>query len=395
MSTNDDKEIAKIAKMTKNQLTPHTTSYKDIDTNTQNSNFNKEIKLNIHNAHEKSPLKSENNIDYSTVSQPSQPSITMTNETTSFDLWKGLFYMFLSCICKSLFSILSKWALQDVTELSSFQLLSYRSFFMLWITVALISILPIDIFSDSFVRRDKFLNVLVRTVFAIISISTITFVTKFMNISDVFSVYYVYPGFIILLSLIFLKNDKLGKLDYFCLLSCFVGVILIVKPEFIFHQKQNNSRMIFFGIVLIGALIKAIEDILVRDVGKQAHFLVFPFMYSIFGMVLFPIPMVAFDVKYPPLTFFQVFVIFLIAICSFLYQTFMALGLQNENASRVSMVNYMQVALMFLSDLFIFDKEFNMLDMIGTMLIFGFNFANGFYKASRRFGELNSFKSRK
>jgi drug/metabolite transporter (DMT)-like permease len=101
--------------------------------------------------------------------------------------------------------------------------------------------------------------------------------------------------------------------------------------------------------------------------------------------------MVLFDKVYPRFSFSEVVIVFLIAVCTFLYMMFMALGLQNESASRVSMVNYAQVALMFISDLMLFDKTFNFLDLMGTLLIFGFNIGNGFYKAHKRFKELNNF----
>lgn len=332
-------------------------------------------------------------IDYSTVTK-SQASIDYNENTTAFDLWKGLFYMFLSCVFKSLFSILSKYALKDKTDLSSFQLLTYRTYFMLWITIIICSILPVNIFSEKFVNKDKIIYVFIRTIFAIISMSLVIFAIKFMHISDVYSVYYIYPAFIIMLSYFFLKNEKLGTLDYCCLAACFVGALLIVKPEFLFHTKSSNSRMMFFGLVLIAAFLKAVEDVLVRNVGKDAHCLIFPFMYSVLGMVLFPIPMVIFDRVYPKFSFSEVIIVFLIAVCTFLYMMFMALGLQNESASRVSMVNYVQVALMFISDMVLFDKGFNFLDLTGTLLIFGFNLGNGFFKAHKRFKELNNFNGK-
>lgn len=336
-----------------------------------------------------------NNSDYSTITKNQEHSMDYNETTTNFDLWKGLLYMFLSCIFKSIFSILSKYTLKDKKDLSSFQLLSYRTYFMLWITVTLASIMPINIFSEQFITKDKVKHVFFRTIFAILSMSMVIFTIKFMPISDVYSVYYIYPALIILLSYFFLSKEKLGVMDFCCLISCFFGVILVIKPDFIFHEnKNNNERAFFFGIVLIAAFLKALEDVLVRNVGKEAHPLIFPFAYSILGMAIFPIPMLIFDKTYPSFSLIEVIVIFLIAICTFLYQLFMALGLQNENAGRVSMVNYAQVALMFVSDLLLFNKNFNIFDLIGTLLIFGCNFVNGFYKAHKRWAVLNKFKNK-
>ena len=88
-------------------------------------------------------------------------------------------------------------------------------------------------------------------------------------------------------------------------------------------------------------------------------------------------------------------IILVIATLTYMYQFFMALGLQNEGAGRVSMVNYIQVALMYVCDLTIFGKPLQSLDLVGTCLIFGFNFTNGLLKVSSRLEELNKKKLQK
>ena len=213
-----------------------------------------------------------------------------------------------------------------------------------------------------------------------------------MNISDVYAIYYIYPALVILLSYTFLR-EKLSAFDFICLASCFIGAILIIKPAFLFHQisKVSNNN-IFYLFVLLGALFKSCEDVIVREVKHDVHYMAYPFFYSIIGVLLFPIPMIINDRVYPSFNLKEVFLIFLIGLCTFLYQMFMALGLMNENAGRVSMINYLQVALMYLSDLLIFGKPFQYLDFTGIMLIFGFNFTNGVIKALSRIKQLDEMK---
>lgn len=327
--------------------------------------------------------------DYSAISKH-QASVEINLNTKNFDLYKGLIFMFLSCIFKSLFSILAKYCLKYNPDMSSFQLLTFRTFFMLWITIAICAIIKINVFSPDFVQPDKVKYVVLRTICGNISISLLVYTLKLMHISDVYSVYYIYPGFIVLLSLIFLKREKLKLFDFICLFACFLGALLIVKPNFIFNNRiastDNNGYL--FALVVLAAFVKAIEDVTVRNIGKKAHFLIFPFMYSIFGMVVFATPMYLFDTTYPILKYHDFILLFFIAVCTYLYQTFMALGLQNESAGRVSMVNYVQVALMYVSDLLLFDKSFEVFDLLGTLLIFGFNLTNGLLKALKRHKEL-------
>jgi drug/metabolite transporter (DMT)-like permease len=343
------------------------------------------------------------NIDYSTINvntklhnekEKSEQSIIMNENTTNFDLYKGLIYMFLSCISKSLFSILCKFTLKTIKNLSSFQLLTFRTYYMLWISVVVSFALPFSIFSQKFIKSNKILPVFIRTIFAILSMSLVVYSLKFMHISDVYSVYYIYPAFIIIFSFIFLK-EKITYFDICCLFACFVGAILIVKPNFIFVSNSNKkSEGFFFLFVIIAALLKATEDVIIRNIGADINFLIVPCMYSFVGMILFPIPMFIYDTVYPTLTLYDNFIIFLIAIFSFLYMAFMTLGFQNENAGRVSMINYFQVVLMYLSDLFLFNRKLQVLDLMGTMLIFGFNFTNGLIKAFKRFDNLEKHKNK-
>jgi len=327
-----------------------------------------------------------------------EASIEINENTTTFDLYKGLIYMLFSCIFKSLFSVLSKYSLKDKKELSSFQLLTYRTYFMMWISIVVSFALPINVFSQKFAKLDKIVPVFFRTIFAIISMSLVIYSIKFIHISDVYSVYYIYPAFVILFSIIFLR-EKIRSFDICCLLACFIGAILIVKPDFIFkdsmtlnYNNQSYQSSYYFMLVIIAAILKAIEDVIIRNVGKDVNFLIFPFMYSLLGMILFPIPMFLFDSVYPNLSVFDVIIIFLIGLCTFLYMSFMALGFQNESAGRVSMVNYFQVALMYISDLCLFDKKLVFLDLVGTCLIFGFNFFNGLLKAFKRMNDLEKIK---
>ena len=333
--------------------------------------------------------------DYSTFNyEKTEISMEMKLDYTTFDLIQGLFYMALSCLFKSLFSILSKWSLQGKKDLSSFQLLTFRTYFMFWISIIALIISKVNVFSEETIKRNQLIALLSRTVLAVMSMSLVIYSLKYIHISDVYSVYYMYPAIVILLSWLFLK-EKVGSFDYVCLISCFIGAILIVKPNFLFLIEQHNStNSIFFLIVFCGAILKAVEDVIVRNVGKDVHFLIFPFSYALIGILLFPIPMAINDRVFPSFNFSEIVVLFLIGVCSFFYQMFMALGLQNENAGRVSMINYFQVALMYISDLTFFGKSFELMELFGTFLIFFFNVTNGALKAIKRIKQLREFKER-
>jgi drug/metabolite transporter (DMT)-like permease len=347
---------------------------------------------------EVSPLLKNNfPAEYNTIKEAHQNnndnSIDYNDSTSKFDLVKGLFFMLLSCIFKSLFSIFSKYSLQD-KSISSFQLLSFRTYFMFWISIISLFLFNVNVFSEKVIPKNKIFPIVIRTIFSIISMSLLIYAVKFMSISDVYSIYYVYPALIILFGM-FTLGEKVGKFDYVCLVTCFTGVILIVKPDFLFKANGGNSHnTVFFTFVFVAAVLKALEDIIVRNMGKEVHCFMVPVFYCTLGMLLFPIPMIIFDKTYPILSLYQIVVLFFVGLFTFLYQTFMSLGLQYENAGRVSMVNYLQVALMYASDLMLFGKPFSTMELTGTLLIFSFNFINGIFKAMKRLQNLNKFKEK-
>ena len=87
--------------------------------------------------------------------------------------------------------------------------------------------------------------------------------------------------------------------------------------------------------------------------------------------------------------------LFLFSASSFVYQLFLTLGFQNEKAGRASMINYLQIPLMFIVDMIFFNKPFILYDIIGTFIIFIFNFGNSFFIVAKRSHSLKKFKRTK
>jgi drug/metabolite transporter (DMT)-like permease len=141
--------------------------------------------------------------------------------------------------------------------------------------------------------------------------------------------------------------------------------------------------------VVIAAIFKASEDVVTRLIGKDIHFQAINLFYSAIGMLVLPLTLVFFNQPVPQLSPFEMFIFLLTGASAWIYQTFATLAFQNENAGRVSMINYLQVDFMYVIDLVIFNKPLLFSDLLGTLLIFSFNFANGIYKTMRRISILS------
>ena len=68
----------------------------------------------------------------------------------------------------------------------------------------------------------------------------------------------------------FILNEKVGNFDYICLFSCFIGVLCVLRPGIYFFDDTNYGILSIF--VLLSALFKACEDIILRYIGKKTHF---------------------------------------------------------------------------------------------------------------------------
>lgn len=339
-----------------------------------------------------------NTDDYSTINEK---SIEITKNSTKFDLYKGFIYMFLSCFFKSIFALLMKIELERNPSITSFHLLTFKAYFLLVITV-LVALYFFFFNKDNnsniyIISRNNFNLLALRALFSVTSLSLTTYALKNISISEVYSVYYVYPGIVIILSY-FLLKERVCFFDYVCLFASFLGVMLIIRPESVFtgtHSDANHNIMFLY--VLIGASLRAVEDIIIRNVGKEIHCLIIPSVYSIVAIAMFPVPMCLnknYDFAFLNLGLTDGCIIFLISLFSFTYQTLWGLSINNEKVGRVAMINYFQVLFMFISDIFIFDRKIIVYDLIGTFLILFFNIANGIRKASKRYEELCKLKNK-
>jgi drug/metabolite transporter (DMT)-like permease len=236
---------------------------------------------------------------------------------------------------------------------------------------------------------------IIRNLLALTSIILLNISLKNMNMSDVFSVFYIYPAFVIILSVVIL-GEKAWWFDYVCCVACFIGAALIVRPQFIFHDKQTESNSIFFLLVIISAIVKAVEDVSTRFMGNEMHYQAVNLFYSTIAILIFPAVIIFYLHGYiPSTTSFEQFIFFITGVCCWVYHTCSTIAFQCENAGRVSMINYLQVDFMYILDIIIFDKIILVSDLVGTLMIFSFNFGNGVYKTMGRIASINKEIERK
>ena len=66
-----------------------------------------------------------------------ESSVVLNEHTSQFDLYKGFFFVFISCLFKTFFSLFCRILLEKNKTITSFHLLAYKVYIMLGITIIL------------------------------------------------------------------------------------------------------------------------------------------------------------------------------------------------------------------------------------------------------------------
>ena len=194
-------------------------------------------------------------------------SFYLSDKTTTFDTFKGLIIMFISCFLKSLFGLTCKILLSINPSLNSFSLLTYKVYLMLIISFIFGLIFhirdPKFLSSFSNVSKENLFYLFFRSLFSVFSSSLLLFALKYMQISDVYSIYYTYPGIVIFLSYLLLK-ENFTWLDLSCFFASFIGATCVVRPSYLLISDSTHSIFdnITFFCVMFSACFKASKILL-------------------------------------------------------------------------------------------------------------------------------------
>ena len=354
--------------------------------------YNKNSKqVNLVDNVNEAPLPIENDKVYNTFIEKKEASICSENyqsvviddKKTYWDMYKGMVFMVFSCLGFTGISFFSKVLLRMRPDITSYEVLTNRTYILFIGSSMTCFFTGTNVFSEDNIRSSKLNHIIIRSVLATLTISFLIYSIKYIDASDVYTIFYCYPAFVIVLS-VFFTRDTPKIMDYLCLLCCFIGVLCVVQPAVIFGEKvlieghKDISKTLYFLLALCGAMTKSTEVVLVRDIMGDINWLCFPLFFAFFGLLMFPIPQIinrSFSFEY---TLSEFVILVCISLSSWNYHSFLALSLKYENVSRASMINYLQIPILLITDLLMFDKKADFLSIFGSLLIFTFNFGNGY-----------------
>ncbi|XP_036593101.1 solute carrier family 35 member G1 [Trichosurus vulpecula] len=265
----------------------------------------------------------------------------------------GLFYTLLSAFFFSVASLLVK-KIQDIhsSEISAFRCVFQMLFVLPWLIYKKTGFLG---------PKGKRIFLLLRGVFGSTAMILLYYAFQLMPIADATVITFTTPVFTSLFAWIYLK-EKYSLWDLFFTLFAIAGVVLIARPPFLFGYntagiEENHSNHLRGALAAIGgAMCAALTLVVLRKVGKSAHYLLNIWYYVVIGLLESVIVLIIVgDWRLPHCGLDRLFLV-LIGIFGLGGQIFITKAVQVEKAGPVAIMKTMDIVFAFLLQIIFLNK---------------------------------------
>jgi drug/metabolite transporter (DMT)-like permease len=176
---------------------------------------------------------------------------------------------------------------------------------------------------------------------------------------------YLNPMFTAVLAVFFLR-ERLHLSTIFCILLSFGGLILIVRPEFLFAKNSTPYPLFPIIIALMGALGSGIAYVLVRKLSLSEDPSVIIFY---FPMIALPVSLFLLGDDYVMPQGWTWLQLILVGVMTQVGQVGLTKAMQTETASRATSFSYLQVVFAAILGWLVFSEIPSLWTVIGAGLI--------------------------
>lgn len=204
----------------------------------------------------------------------------------------------------------------------------------------------------------------------------------YLSISDAILITFLTPTVTVILAWIVLR-ERFTVIEAVGSLLSFGGVILIVRPSFLFgtatsstdaaESENTRDRLIATIMSLVGVFGASSVYIIIRHIGQRAHailsvsyFSLIVTIISIAGVALVP----SMHIQMPSNT--KQWLLFAnLGICGFIFQYLLTMGIQRERAGRGSVMAYTQLIYAVFWDVALWHNWPKLWSWLGMLIIVG------------------------
>ena len=233
-----------------------------------------------------------------------------------------------------------------------------RYFFNLLLTLLIIFTFKIKVN-----LKKNFNFQILRSLLMIISTILMYLSLKFLNITDVYVIFFLSPFFLVLFSQFYL-NDRMSFKGKILMLLSFLSVLFALE---IFNKNIN----IYFIIPLMMALTFALYQFLTKKIAKNNEPFTDLFYSGVLGGTLLTI-VIFLDGNV--LSFSYLPQLILLGTLGLISHILLILAIKFSNLSLVSNIQYSQLIWANISNVFFFNQNLNSFMIIGSILIIIFGY---------------------
>ncbi|TNN03852.1 hypothetical protein fugu_000881 [Takifugu bimaculatus] len=265
----------------------------------------------------------------------------------------GLFYAFLSSVFFTVIALLVK----TIQGVHAIEISAIRCFFQMLFVVPLLIYKKTGFLGP----RDKRKYLVLRGFIGSNAMILLYYAVQQMPLADATVIMFSNPVFTSLLAWIFLK-ERCTILDCVFTVFTLTGVILIARPPFIFGEhllgiEGNYSNHIKGTIAAFaGAIAAAFTLVVLRKIGKSAHYYLSVWYYAVIGFIECIITVSVLGEWKLPSCGHDRWILVLIAVLGIAGQTFLTKALQIEKAGPVALMRTVDVVLAFIFQFIFFSR---------------------------------------
>lgn len=273
-------------------------------------------------------------------------------------------YTMISCVCFTLTSLFVKFSL----TIPPYQSIYSRAFVVISLNTIIIFSAKYEIYTKNKKTNDMLLS---RGLLGGISLSLFYHALYLVPLSYFAVLQRLSPLWIGLIGAIYF-NEPYKLIHLIATILCFVGVILIVKPSYIFPREEKNEKEyndILLGVILllINNVVVAVTFLTIRQLKNRTNVVIVVFYSNLINLITAGFGQFFENSKI--LSNYEIFMVVLSAIFSFIGQLCRSRALFLEKAFIVSILVYLQLVLGYLSDYFILDSRIDLLGNLGILII--------------------------
>nr|XP_046233139.1 solute carrier family 35 member G1 [Scatophagus argus] len=278
----------------------------------------------------------------------------------------GLFYAFLSTVFFSIITLLVK----TIQGIHAIEISAIRCFFQMLFTV------PFLIYHKTgfLGPRDKRIYLVLRGFIGSNAMILLYYAVQQMPLADATVIMFSNPVFTSLLAWIFLK-EKCTIWDCVFMVFTLAGVILIARPPFIFGKHlggiEGDYKNHIKGTIasFAGAIAAAFTFVVLRKIGKSAHYYLSVWYYAVIGFIECVITVSVLGEWKLPFCGRDRWMLVLIAVLGIAGQSFLTKALQIEKAGPVALMRTVDVVLAFIFQFIFFNRAPTLWSLGGALCI--------------------------